>query len=161
MQRCKYRIKHYPNASSSATRSHGASPSPDAAPSPDARAFFAMHAEMCQALANQHRLAIMYSLKDGERCVGDIAADLDISVHNVSQHLRILKQRLLVRSRKEGQTVYYSVTNPKFVQACTLIREALLEEHLEEGSHFRRPELLDSADTGELGVPSQQPGIPK
>ena len=79
---------------------------------------FEMHAEMCQALANQHRLAIVHSLKDGEKCVSDLAAELGISVHNVSQHLRILKQRLLVRSRKEGQTVYYSVTNQKFVQAC-------------------------------------------
>ena len=92
---------------------------------------------MCQALANQHRLAIMYALKDGEKCVGDIAAELDISVHNVSQHLRILRQRLLVRSRKEGQTVYYSVTNPKFVQACALIREALLEEHPAEGQSLQ------------------------
>lgn len=94
---------------------------------------FAMHADMCQALANPHRLAIMYSLKDGEKCVGDIGVELGISVQNVSQHLRILKERLLVRSRKEGQTVYYSITNPKFVEACALIREALIEQHRAEG----------------------------
>jgi DNA-binding transcriptional ArsR family regulator len=116
-------------------------------PLADMRPLFAMHAEMCQALANQHRLAIMYSLKDGEKCVGDIAAALDISVHNVSQHLRILKQRLLVRSRKEGQTVYYSVTNPKFVQACGLIREALIEEHRAEGQSLQAAGLLDSASS--------------
>jgi ArsR family transcriptional regulator, virulence genes transcriptional regulator len=110
----------------------------------DMRPLFEMHAEMCQALANQHRLAIMYALKDGEKCVGDIASALDISVHNVSQHLRILRQRLLVRSRKEGQAVYYSVTNPKFVQACGLIREALLEEHRAEGESLEAAGLLDS-----------------
>jgi DNA-binding transcriptional ArsR family regulator len=108
------------------------------------RPLFAMHAEMCQALANEHRLAIMYALKDGEKCVGDLAAELDISVHNVSQHLRILRQRLLVRPRKEGQTVYYSVTNPKFIQACALIREALLEEHWAEGESLHAAGLLDS-----------------
>jgi DNA-binding transcriptional ArsR family regulator len=110
----------------------------------DMRPLFVMHAEMCQALANQHRLAIMYTLKDGERCVGDIAAELGISVHNVSQHLRILRQRLLVRSRKDGQTVYYSVTNPKFIQACGLIREALVEEHRAEGESLRAAGLVDS-----------------
>jgi ArsR family transcriptional regulator len=110
----------------------------------DLRPLFQMHAEMCQALANPHRLAIMYTLKDGEMCVGDIAASLDISVHNVSQHLRILRQRLLVRSRKEGQTVYYSVTNPKFVQACGLIREALIEEHRAEGESLQVAGLVDS-----------------
>jgi DNA-binding transcriptional ArsR family regulator len=106
---------------------------------------YEMHAEMCQALANQYRLAIMHSLQDGERCVSDLAAELGISVHNVSQHLRILRQRLLVRSRKEGQTVYYSITNPKFVQACTLIREALIEEHRATGQSLMAAADLDSS----------------
>jgi ArsR family transcriptional regulator len=110
---------------------------------PDMRPLFAMHADMCQALAHPHRLAIMYSLKDGEKCVGDIGAELGISVQNVSQHLRILKERLLVRSRKEGQTVYYSITNPKFVEACALIREALIEQHRAEGQSILA--VVDSA----------------
>lgn len=113
-------------------------------PLSDLRPLFEMHAEMCQALANEHRLAIMYTLKDGEKCVGDIAADLGISVHNVSQHLRILRQRLLVRPRKEGQTVYYSITNPKFIQACGLIGEALLEEHRAEGESLQAARLVES-----------------
>jgi ArsR family transcriptional regulator, virulence genes transcriptional regulator len=113
----------------------------------DLRPLFEMHAEMCQALANPHRLAIMYALKDGEKCVGDLASELDISVHNVSQHLRILRQRLLVRPRKEGQTVYYSVTNPKFVQACGLIREALIEEHQAEGLSLQAAGLMDTTIT--------------
>jgi DNA-binding transcriptional ArsR family regulator len=114
--------------------------------SADARPLYEMHADMCQALANQYRLAIMHALKDGEKCVGDLAAELGISVHNVSQHLRILRERLLVRPRKEGQTVYYSVTNPKFVQACALIREALLEEHSAAGRSLRAAADLDSSE---------------
>lgn len=98
------------------------------------RSLFKMHAELCQALANEHRLAIMYELKDGEKCVTDLADSLGISVHNVSQHLRVLRERLLVRTRKEGQTVYYSIANPKFLEACALIRQGLLEEHQAEGT---------------------------
>ena len=113
--------------------------------SSDMRPLYEMHADMCQALANQYRLAIMHNLKDGEKCVSDLATELGISVHNVSQHLRILRERLLVRSRKEGQTVYYSVTNPKFVQACALIREALIEEHSAAGQSLRAAAGLDSA----------------
>jgi DNA-binding transcriptional ArsR family regulator len=111
------------------------------------RPIFEMHAELCKALASQHRLAMLYCLKDGEKCVGDIAAELDISVHLVSQHLRILKQRLLVRSRKEGQTVYYSITNPKFIQACTLIRQALIEQHSAEGQSLRVAERVEAMGT--------------
>jgi DNA-binding transcriptional ArsR family regulator len=100
----------------------------------DMRPLFKMHAQVCQALSSEHRLAIMYGLKEGERRVSDIADDLGISVHNVSQHLRILRQALLVRPRKEGQTVYYSIANPKFMEACGLMRQALLEEHQAEGT---------------------------
>ncbi len=102
-----------------------------------------MHAELCKALASEHRLAILYALSDGELCVGDLAAALGISVHNVSQHLRILKERLLVCSRKEGQTVYYSITNLKFIQGCTLIRQALVEQHQTRGESLLAAELLD------------------
>jgi ArsR family transcriptional regulator, virulence genes transcriptional regulator len=114
------------------------------------RPIFEMHAELCKALASEHRLAILYYLKDGEKCVGDIAQELDISVHLVSQHLRILRQRLLVRARKEGQTVYYSITNPKFIQACSLIRQALIEQHSAEGQSLRaagRIEAMSGGDT--------------
>jgi len=100
----------------------------------DMRPLFKLHASVCQALSSEHRLAIMYGLKEGERRVSDIADDLGISVHNVSQHLRILRQALLVKPRKEGQTVYYSIANPKFMEACTLMRQALLEEHQAEGT---------------------------
>jgi DNA-binding transcriptional ArsR family regulator len=112
----------------------------------DMRPLYEMHADMCQALANPHRLGIMHALKDGEKCVSDLAGEINISVHNVSQHLRILRERLLVRSRKEGQTVYYSVTNPKFVQACALIREALLEEHSAAGKSLRAAADRDSSE---------------
>jgi ArsR family transcriptional regulator, virulence genes transcriptional regulator len=116
----------------------------------DLRPIFEMHAELCKALASEHRLAILYYLKDGEKCVGDVAQELDISVHLVSQHLRILRQRLLVRARKEGQTVYYSITNPKFIQACSLIRQALIEQHSAEGQSLRaagRIEAMSGGDT--------------
>src|SRR5665647_735537 len=77
------------------------------AASSDLRPIYRMHAELCKALANEHRQAILHAIGDGEQCVGDLAAEIGISVHNVSQHLRVLKERRLVASRKEGQTVYY------------------------------------------------------
>ena len=104
---------------------------------------FRMHAELCKALANEHRQAILHAIGDGEKCVGDLAAEIGISVHNVSQHLRVLKERRLVASRKEAQTVYYHVTNQKFIQACALIRQALVEQHLAQGESLQAAELLD------------------
>ncbi len=116
-----------------------------APPSADLQAVYRMHAELCKALANEHRQAILHGIGDGEKCVGDLAAEIGVSVHNVSQHLRVLKERSLVASRKEGQTVYYHVTNMKFIQACALIREALVEQHLAQGESLQAAELLDAA----------------
>ena len=104
---------------------------------------FHMHAELCKALANEHRLAILHELSQGEKCVSDLAAGVGISVHLASQHLRQLKERRLVRSRKDGQTVFYSITNPKFIQGCTLIRQALIEQHQEQGESLSA-DLLDA-----------------
>ena len=105
---------------------------------------FGMQAELCKALASPHRLAILCSLREGEMCVGDLARALDVSVPNTSQHLRLLQERGLVRSRKNGQTVYYSITNPKFTQACTLIREALIEQHRAAGECLLAAENLET-----------------
>ena len=105
---------------------------------------FRMHAELCKAMANEHRQAILHVICNGEKCVGDLAAEIGISVHNVSQHLRVLKEQRLVASRKEGQTVYYHVTNQKFMEACGLMRQALIEQHVAQGESLQAAELYDA-----------------
>ncbi len=110
----------------------------------DLKPLFRMHAELCKAMANEHRQAILHTICNDEKCVGDLAAEIGISVHNVSQHLRVLKERRLVASRKEGQTVYYHVTNQKFMEACALMRQALIEQHLEQGESLQAAELYDA-----------------
>lgn len=89
-----------------------------------------LHAEYCKVVANEHRLAILYALAEKERSVGDLAHELGLTLANVSQHLRVMKARGLVSSRRDGRTIFYSVANAKLVTACHLIREALVEQHL-------------------------------
>lgn len=97
-------------------------------------ALLRMHADYCKAVANEHRLAILYLLSERELSVGDLARELDLSVHNVSQHLRVLKERGIVVDHRDGQTVYYASASPKLVAACHLIREALIEQHVARGT---------------------------
>jgi ArsR family transcriptional regulator, virulence genes transcriptional regulator len=119
----------------------------------DLKPLFRMHAELCKAMANEHRQAILHAICSDEKCVGDLASEIGISVHNVSQHLRVLKERRLVVSRKDGHTVYYRVTNQKFIEACALMRQALIEQHVEQG------ESLHAAGLYEAG-PRTAPGSP-
>ena len=130
------------------------------AATPDLSAVYHMHAELCKALANEHRQAILHAIGDGEKCVGDLAAEIGISVHNVSQHLRTLKERRLVASRKEAQTVYYHVTNQKFIQACILIGQALVEQHLAQGESLQAAELFDAAQQQSYATSTSKPSAP-
>ncbi len=93
------------------------------------RGFFRMHANLCKVLGNERRLAIIWLLGQREMSVGEIAEAMDTSIHNVSQHLRVMKERGVVQGEKRGQSVFHSLSNPKFVQGYGLIREALIELH--------------------------------
>ena len=102
------------------------------------REIFLLHAEFCKVLANSKRLMIIDLLSQGEMCVGDMVAAMGSSLANISQHLRVLRARNIVRSRKEGQTVFYSLTDKRIPKACTLIRCILLDGIRSRGDILKR-----------------------
>jgi DNA-binding transcriptional ArsR family regulator len=67
--------------------------------------------ELLKAMANRHRLLILCQLIDGERSVGELAAFLGVRDSTVSQHLAILRRADLVDSRRDGQTIWYSISS--------------------------------------------------
>ncbi len=68
-------------------------------------------AETFAALADSNRTKIIYSLIGQELCVCDIACVVGISESAVSQHLRILRTLRLVKQRKDGRMMYYSLND--------------------------------------------------
>ncbi|MFO7768261.1 MAG: metalloregulator ArsR/SmtB family transcription factor, partial [bacterium] len=58
---------------------------------------YQLHSEICKAMANPHRLALVDALRDGEKAVGDLAEELDLTVSNTSQHLSVLKSAGIVK----------------------------------------------------------------
>jgi len=89
---------------------------------------FEMHAEVCKTLAHPLRVELMKVLSDGERRVNDLSEAVQTRQPLVSQHLAVLRHLGLVRTRRDGNEVYYRVAYPKMVQACDLLREVLLEQ---------------------------------
>ena len=67
--------------------------------------------DLLKALANRHRLLILCQLIEGERSVGELAAFLSIRNSTVSQHLAILRRDDLVDARRDGQTIWYSISS--------------------------------------------------
>ncbi len=92
------------------------------------QAIFEIHADFCHVFSSATRIKILWLLADGARSVTELADALELSVPNVSQHLRIMRDKGAVLTRKEGQNVYYRISNPKFVQGYMLIREGILEQ---------------------------------
>lgn len=66
-------------------------------------------AETFQALADPNRVRLISALMDGDLCVCDLAELLGMSQSAVSHQLRLLRNLHLVKYRKEGRTVYYSL----------------------------------------------------
>jgi DNA-binding transcriptional ArsR family regulator len=83
---------------------------------------------VCKTLSNPMRLRIINELQDGEMTVGALAKKLGIRQAHLSQHLAVLRQRGVVKTRRDGPNIYYGISNPKIVKACSLIREVLLEQ---------------------------------
>ncbi|HPZ85020.1 MAG TPA: metalloregulator ArsR/SmtB family transcription factor [Bacillota bacterium] len=81
-----------------------------------------------KVMSDETRLSILWLLSQGEWCVHHLAEALDTSVSNISHHLRLLRASRLVKSRREGQKVYYSLDDEHVVR---LLGEAF--EHAQHG----------------------------
>jgi len=66
-------------------------------------------AELFKVFGDSTRIRILWALDEAEMCVCDIACLLNMTQSAISHQLRVLKQAKLVRSRKEGKVVYYSL----------------------------------------------------
>lgn len=68
-------------------------------------------AELFKIFGDSTRIKILYVLFETEMCVCDIAQLLNMTVSAISHQLRILKQARLVKFRKEGKSVFYSLAD--------------------------------------------------
>ncbi len=66
-------------------------------------------ADLLKAMANPQRLRVLCLLAEGERSVGEINAAVDLSQSALSQHLAVLREQGLVQTRREAQSIRYSL----------------------------------------------------
>ncbi len=69
-------------------------------------------AGLLKALANEKRLLIVCILSNGEKNVGELEQVVDLSQSALSQHLARLRRDGVVETRREAQTIYYSIKDP-------------------------------------------------
>jgi DNA-binding transcriptional ArsR family regulator len=86
---------------------------------------YELQADVLKTLANPRRLEILHRLADGPCEVGRLAAELDISQPNVSQHLALMRTAGVVAAERDGREVRYRLTDPDVMVACDLMRGVL------------------------------------
>ncbi|MHB1017037.1 MAG: ArsR/SmtB family transcription factor [Coriobacteriia bacterium] len=91
----------------------------------DQSEFFCLHSDLCKTLANAKRQMILNALREGESTVTEIQERTSIPQATLSQHLAILRSSGVVRTRREGNRVFYAITNSKIIQAFDLITEVM------------------------------------
>ena len=84
-------------------------------------------AELFKVFGDSTRIKILYVLLESEMSVGDIAQALSMTQSSISHQLRVLKQSRLVKFRREGKNVVYSLADD---HVHTMLSQGL--EHLEE-----------------------------
>jgi ArsR family transcriptional regulator len=97
-----------------------------------------LHSELCSVLSDPTRIAILYELADGPRNVTSIVEALGIHQATVSRHLRILRERNLARTERDGNQVFYELVEPRVLDVLTLMREVLTDILRERGEKARR-----------------------
>ncbi len=93
------------------------------------KSLFEMQAEICKTLTNPKRIEILNVLRNEEKTVSQLVSALGVSKANVSQHLAVMRHKGILTTRREGVNIYYRVANPKVIDACTLMKEVLFEQH--------------------------------
>ena len=76
---------------------------------------------LLKALANESRLMILCKLAEGELSVGELNAHVPLSQSALSQHLALLRRDGLVDTRREAQTIYYSIVDGPASQVIQLM----------------------------------------
>jgi DNA-binding transcriptional ArsR family regulator len=65
--------------------------------------------QLLKAMSNPHRLLVLCHLARGEKCVGELEAIVGLSQSALSQHLARLRHDGVVKTRRDAQTIYYSL----------------------------------------------------
>ena len=79
--------------------------------------------ELMKTLGHKDRLMVLCHLTSGEKSVGELAALLDIPQSPLSQHLARMRKEQLVKTRREAQTIYYSIARQDAARIVALLHE--------------------------------------
>ncbi|MFP4396068.1 MAG: ArsR/SmtB family transcription factor [Anaerolineales bacterium] len=81
-----------------------------------------LHRYICEGVGDPKRLRLLYLVAESPRNVTQLTEALDVSQPTVSHHLRILRERGLVTTERDGASIYYSLADARILQAMEILR---------------------------------------
>jgi len=87
--------------------------------------FYALHADFCKTFTNPKRIEILDLLRGGELTVTDIQKKIGIEKAHTSLMLNFMRTKNVLKMRRAGTNVYYSIADDKIADACVVMQEAL------------------------------------
>jgi ArsR family transcriptional regulator len=84
-----------------------------------------LEADLCFALADPTRILMLYSLNEKPRYVAELTVELNITQSTTSRHLKILRERGLVRTTREGTNIRYELNDQRLIEALDLLRAVM------------------------------------
>ncbi len=87
--------------------------------------FYELHADFCKTFTNPKRVQILDLLRDGEFTVTEIQKKIGIAKAHTSLMLNFMRVKNVLKTRRAGTNVYYSIADEKIAHACVVMQEAL------------------------------------
>jgi ArsR family transcriptional regulator len=108
-----------------------------------------LHSRMCEGLADPTRILILYALAEAPRNVGELAEALNAPQPTVSRHLKVLRERDMVRAERLGPAVQYSLNDPRIIEALDILRAVLASRLKSQAALALTAVGADTPETGE------------
>ena len=84
-----------------------------------------LEADFCAALSDPNRIFILYALNDGPLNVTELTNELGVPQPTISRHLKVLRERGLVFTERQGTVIIYHIADGRVIQAMDLLRSAM------------------------------------
>lgn len=85
-------------------------------------------ATLLKAMANKHRLLLLCLLNNRELSVSELNEEVDIPQSTLSQHLSVLRRDNLVKTRRDAQTIYYSLASDEVAAIINTLYQLYCED---------------------------------
>ena len=93
-----------------------------------------LEADFCAALSDPNRIFILYALNETPRNVTELTKELGVPQPTISRHLKVLRERGLVFSERQGTVITYHLSDHRVIEAMDLLRAAMRDKLTQRAS---------------------------